>query len=200
VKPVAVHAETYPDEMSLLEARALFFERSQLGDDGGYSSRWVRVEAKPIPFYFPNWAARVAAARLHDLHHVATDYGTDWPGEIEIAAWEIASGCGRYSAAWMLDLAALNVALLVAPRRLFRAFARGRRAATNLYKQPLPESEFAQMTVGTLRDHLGVRRSTPHIGPSDVGWCLFWCLMALVLFEVIPILAAILLWRLARGP
>jgi len=56
----------------LLEARNLFFCDAKLGPDGGYRDRWVRVEAKPIPFYFPNWPARVAAARLHDFHHIAS--------------------------------------------------------------------------------------------------------------------------------
>src|SRR4030095_2853358 len=79
----------------LYEARARgdrATDKAILSPDGGYSDRWVRVETKPIPFYFPNWPSRVAAARLHDLHHIATDYETDWPGEAEIAAWEIASG------------------------------------------------------------------------------------------------------------
>src|SRR3989454_1824388 len=86
----------YPDGLSLFEARALFFRDAKLGPDGGYGDRWVRVETKPIPFYFPNLPSRVAAARLHDLHHIAAEYETDWPGEAEIAAWEIASGCARY--------------------------------------------------------------------------------------------------------
>ena len=66
----------YPDEMLLEDARTLFFKRSNLGEDGGYSSRWVRVKSKPLPFYFPNSRSRVAAARLHDLHHIATEYET----------------------------------------------------------------------------------------------------------------------------
>jgi len=64
----------YSDDLSLLEARNLFFCDAKLGPDGGYRDRWVRVEAKPIPFYFPNWPARVAAARLHDFHHIAAEY------------------------------------------------------------------------------------------------------------------------------
>ena len=181
--------------MSLLEARSLFFQRSKLGDDGGYSSRWVKVESKPFPFYFPNWPARVAAARVHDLHHIAADYATDWPGEIEIAAWEIAGGCGRYSAAWILDLATFNIALLVAPRRFFRAFARGRRAPTNLYSQPLAESQLAQTTVGRLREQLGVGSPTPALEAGDIGLGLFWCAVAIVLCEGPAVVAAILLWR-----
>ena len=80
---------------SLRDARALFFERSNLGIDGGYAKRWVRVESKPLAFYFPNSRSRVAAARLHDLHHVAAEYDTDWPGEAEIAGWEIVAAAVR---------------------------------------------------------------------------------------------------------
>src|ERR1044071_8307924 len=109
----------YPDDLSLRTARALFLQESKLGSEGGYRNRWVRLETRPIPFYFPNWPSRVAAARLHDLHHIAAEYETDWPGEAEIAAWEIASGCTHYHAAWILNLGSFVVGLIVAPKRLF---------------------------------------------------------------------------------
>jgi len=150
----------YPDDLSLRTARALFFRDTKLGPDGGYGNRWVRVETMPIPFYFPNWPSRVAAARLHDLHHIAAEYGTDWPGEGEIAAWEIASGCGGYHAAWLLNLGGFGAGLLVAPRRVFHAFLRGRRAKTNLYKSGIDESRLDQITVGMLRDELGLSPNT----------------------------------------
>src|SRR5207248_2637328 len=111
------HVNAYPDTMSLREARDLFFARSNLGPGGGYARRWVRVETKPLPFYFPNCSARAAAARVHDLHHIATNYKTDWPGEAEISAWEIGGGCGHYYAAWILDLGGWGAGLIVAPRR-----------------------------------------------------------------------------------
>jgi hypothetical protein len=90
--------------MTVTAARAAFFERAGLGADGGYAARWVRVEAKPFPVFLLNTRRRVDAAKLHDLHHFATEYETDWPGEAEIAAWEIAGGCGRYGWAWVLNL------------------------------------------------------------------------------------------------
>ena len=136
-----MQSQAYPDDMSLLEARALFFMRSNLGADGGYSSRWVRVEA-PIPVGFPNWQGRGAAARQHDLHHIALAYKTDWPGEVEIAAREIASGCRGYFAAWLLDLGGMNVGMLIAPRRMFRAFVRGWGAKTTSTKNQLPSRSF----------------------------------------------------------
>ena len=165
---------SYLDAMTLREARAVFFERGNLGSDGGYSDRWVKVEAKPIPFYFPNTKARVAAARLHDLHHIAADYATDWPGEIEIAGWEIASGCGRFSVAWALNLGAFAVGLFLEPRRLFRAFVRGRRAPTNLYHSEFDDSQLDQTTVGELRDWLGSHESQPRIAKGDLAAFALW--------------------------
>ena len=160
--------------MTLREARALLFERGNLGQDGGYNDRWVKVEAKPLPFYFPNSKGRVAAARLHDLHHLAADYATDWPGEIEIAGWEIASGCGRFAAAWVLNIGAFAVGLFLAPRRLFRAFVRGRRAPINLYRTGFKESELDRVTVGQLRDQLGSRESQFAATQADVASFAAW--------------------------
>src|SRR2546421_881675 len=165
----------YPDDLSLLEARALFFRDAKLGPDGGYGDRWVRVETKPIPFYFPNWPSRVAAARLHDLHHIAAEYETDWPGEAEVAAWEIASGCARYRAAWILNFGGFGAGLILAPRRLFRAFLRGRRAKTNLYQNGFDESRLDRVTVGELRDQLGLRVPLSSARVGDVVLFVLWC-------------------------
>jgi len=166
----------YPDGMTLAEARSLFFARSGLGEDGGYNARWVRVETKPIPVFFPNTSCRVEAAKLHDLHHVALEYETDWTGEAEIAAWEIASGCGRHGWAWLLNLGAFTVGIALFPRRLYRAFIRGRHSA-NLYREGFPDSELSAKTVEWLREHLRVSgresRSTGHDRFAFLLWCFF---------------------------
>src|SRR5690606_29660158 len=98
--------------------------------EAGYRDRWVWLRAGPLRIPLYNSRARVRAVKLHDLHHVATGYATTWTGEAEIAAWELAGGCGRHYAAWLLNLAALAVGAVIAPRRVARAFARGRRSAT----------------------------------------------------------------------
>ncbi len=159
----------YPDEMLLLNARDLFFKRSNLGEDGGYSSRWVRVESKPLPFYFPNSRSRVAAARLHDLHHVADEYETDWRGKAEISAWEIASGCAHYYAAWVLDLGGWYAGIIVARRRLFRAFLRGRHASTNFCRKGFDESRLSEVTIGKLRDELGLKAPILSARTADIA-------------------------------
>lgn len=184
--------------MSLAEARKLFFQRSNLGEDGGYSSRWVRVESKPFPFYFPNSRARVAAARLHDLHHIAAEYETDWPGEAEISAWEIASGCGRYHAAWLLDLGGIHAGIAVAPRRLFRAFLRGRRATTNLYKKGIDESRLGEITVGSLREILGLKAPARKAGGLDIVLFALWCAFAVFFWTILPLAGLVLMWLVAR--
>jgi hypothetical protein len=188
----------YPDEMSLHDARELFFRLGNLGPDGGYSSRWVRLETKPFPFYFPNWGARVAAARLHDLHHIAADYATDWPGEVEISAWEIASGCAHFHAAWILDLGGFYAGIFIAPTRLFRAFLRGRRARTNLYQQGFDNSCLKEMTVGMLRDQLGLRVAPPKANAKDIGLFLFWCLASLLIWLPPWLLGLVLVWLIVR--
>lgn len=151
---------TYADAMTLPEALGEFFTRGNLGPDGGYSARWVRVETRPIAVYFPNTACRVEAAKLHDLHHIATGYDVDWNGEAEIAAWELAGGCGRYGWAWLLNLGAFMVGLVKCPRRLWRAFVRGR-AAHNLYRRGFPEEQLHATCVAELRRLLALEEPMP---------------------------------------
>lgn len=111
-------------EATVRTAREAYFARNGFGD-GGYGDRWVVLRAGPLAIRFPNTAARVAAVRLHDLHHVATGYDTSWVGEGELGAWEIAGGCGRHLAAWVLNLNALGIGVLLAPSRMWQAFRRG---------------------------------------------------------------------------
>jgi hypothetical protein len=120
-----------PADLSLREARTRYFRESGIEDDGGYERRWVRIKLGPLPVVFPNTAGRRAALLPHDLHHVATGYGTTLVGEAEIGAWELASGCRYHYAACVLNLGAVLAGLVLAPRRLLRAFRRGRRS-TNL--------------------------------------------------------------------
>ena len=185
--------------MSLRDARTLFFERGNLGADGGYSRRWVRVESKPIAFYFPNCRSRVAAARLHDLHHIAAEYDTDWAGEAEIAAWEIASGCTHYYIAWILNLGAFAVGLIVDPKSLFRAFIRGRHARTNLYHTGFSELQLDDVTVGILRERLAVGAPSVKARASDVAMFALWSAVGAV-WLLAPLVAVVVGFLIVRMP
>lgn len=163
------------------DARAAYFARNGFGD-GGYTDRWVKLAAGPITLAFPNSAARVEAVRRHDLHHIATGFDTTWTGEAEIGAWEIASGCGRFAAAWVLNLQALAIGMWLAPSVVLRAFAWGRRC-DNLYHHPFDEESLLEETVGELRSRLGLEEPCPTPEAGDrlrlAGWALVSALWSL---------------------
>jgi hypothetical protein len=114
--------------MTMREARQAYFEENGFGEDGGYGDAWVDFKLGPIPFPFPNTPMRVRAIGYHDLHHLVTEYGTDFSGELEIAAWELGAGCGAFVIPWQLNLAGAAMGAFFMPRRLLRAFVRGRRS------------------------------------------------------------------------
>ena len=145
------------DEASrtLREERGRYFAENGFPPDGGYADRFVVLRLAGLPVaVFPNTRARVRAVRLHDLHHVVTGYPTSWRGEAEIGAWEIASGCGSYGAAWVLNGLALLYGLLLWPRGMRAAWRRGRRSR-NLYAEGWSDGLLDE-TVAGLRGRLGL--------------------------------------------
>lgn len=157
---------TYPTTLTMREARRLYFEANEFGSNGGYDDAWVDVKIGPIPFPFPNSQGRVKAVRYHDLHHILTEYQTDFVGEAEIAAWEIGAGCKRYVAAWLLNLTALGGGLFAAPRRTFVAFVRGRGSET-LYGGDL--ESILDETVGTMRARCTPAEREPRTSETDTA-------------------------------
>lgn len=150
------------DAVLLRQARAEYFREGGFGKDGGYSEPWVKVQLGPVPVWFPNTDARRRAVWLHDLHHIATGYDTSLVGEAEVGAWELGSGCGHYYVAWVLNAAAVAIGVFMAPRRVWRAFTRGRRN-TSLYRLSVDE-RCLDDSVGALRKRLGIAVSS---GPDN---------------------------------
>lgn len=173
---------------TLREARARYFASNGFGADGGYASAWVKVRLGPLPFFFPNTAARVRAVRFHDLHHVVTGYATDVVGEAEIAAWEIATGCAGFGAAWLLNLEALGLGLLRAPGPSWRAFLRGRQTR-NLYRTRLDEALLAAR-VEDVRARLGLAAAPAPARASDRIAFAAWSFAAALVFGATLVLFA----------
>ena len=121
-----------------------------------YTAPTFRLKVLGRYFDVPNTRDRQWAIPLHDLHHVATGYGTDFAGEAEIAAWELSGGC-RTWVVYYLNLTALSLGLAIAPRRVLEAL-RAARSARALYRQPLGYEEALALTIGELRERLGVPR------------------------------------------
>jgi hypothetical protein len=167
---------TYDDALTLRDARRLYFDANGFGE-GGYDAKWVTAKMGPIPIAFPNSPQRVRSVRLHDLHHVVTDYATDWTGEAEIGAWEIASSCRDHYAAWVLNLFAMGIGLFIAPSAVWRAFVRGRRSG-NLYERDF-EDAMLEERVGAMRSRLRLGGANESGGAGDAVAFAGWSIAAL---------------------
>ena len=170
--PSSTSLVVYDDHLSALEARTLHFARNGLGEDGGYGGKLVKFRLGPLFIQVPNTPGRQRATRYHDLHHVLTGYATDWRGEFQISAWEIATGCGDHYTAWSLNLGGMAVGLVRCPRAVFRAFVRGRNSK-NLYHDDFNDA-LLRSSVGDLRARLGLDREVPATRFIDVlAFCLW---------------------------
>ncbi len=129
-----------------------YFVSNDLPAGGGYEDAWVELPVGPLTLRFPNTAGRRAVVPRHDLHHVATGYGTHLAGEGEIGAWELASGCWHARTAWVLNMLAVWPVLFYAPGPLLRAFVRGRHSR-NLYDET-PLEPLLERSVAELRERL----------------------------------------------
>jgi hypothetical protein len=180
---------TYAPQLSLRTGREQYFARSGF-DESSYTERWVKLAAGPLRFGFPNTASRVRAVRLHDLHHVLTEYDTSWTGEAEIGAWEIASSCRDHYAAWVLNVGALAIGLVIAPGRVYRAFVRGRHSR-NLYDTAFSDA-LLERGVGEVRADLALDAAPFAPTASDTLAFAAWSVAALAL-------AALPLWALTAA-
>lgn len=179
--------------MTMREAKRAAFAKFGIPDDGGDSEAWVDFKLGPLPMPFPNTDARRRAVKLHDLHHVLTDYRMDIIGEFEISAWEIAAGCGSYAVPWLLNLMGTTAGLVSAPLRTMRAFWRG--ARSNSLYTTLSHDEVIDLPVEEVRRRLGITPLEQHVSPrlkdvlqlavsSVAGLALGLVLLALILTPV----------------
>jgi hypothetical protein len=181
------------------DALAGYFRAAGLGPDGGYGARWVRLQAGWLPIVFPNIPARVRAVRYHDLHHLVTGYPTTWRGECAIGAWEIASGCAWWWVAWVLNLGAMAIGVVLCPRVTFAAWCRGRRTR-NLYRQEY-EPLLAQ-PLAAVRTQLGLDERPPAPRTADRVTFALWTAAGVGLFVATGAIGATLVWlgwRVAAG-
>ncbi|EDM78672.1 hypothetical protein PPSIR1_29513 [Plesiocystis pacifica SIR-1] len=189
----------YPADLPLVDARKRYFEANGFDDEGGsedgggYDDETVRLIFLGRTLTVPNPKSRRDALVYHDLHHVLTGYGTDLPGEVEVGAWELATGCGRYKAAWVLNATIFAVGLWRWPRRARAAFIWGRSTA-NLYGRaiaPLLERRLAE-----LREELAIEvdagaRARVVEGAGLGPRLAFWLAAVLVQLPVLAMLSMV---------
>jgi len=137
-------------------------EKVKVGRDRYLSQNGLGTDsysAKRFPVYFFRWAIWLPNPGFlpaHDLHHVVTGYGTGLVGEAEISAYELRGGCGS-AMIFILCIGAIVFGLFVALKRILRAWQRCR-GAHNLYHSRIPYETLLEMSVGDLRQQLGLPR------------------------------------------
>lgn len=166
----------YPETLIVKDALKIYFDEYHF-KDGGYDLKWFKIKLGPLFIPLPNIKSRVDAVRIHDIHHLLTEYNADWKGEVEIGAWEIATGCGKYWAAWLLNLGSLFIGMFLFPRALYKAFMRGRKCKTSLYYNS-NYPELLSKTLGELREKIHFDKQGKN-SFADILLFLTWCLIAL---------------------
>ncbi len=110
-----------------------------------------------IRFSVPNPPQHRWAIMRHDLHHIATGYGTNLPGEAEVSAWEFRRGIGPLG--WYVGsivVSACLMGLVVAPRRMLRAWWASGRHPNLFHDTEHTYEELLDFTLGTLREMIGL--------------------------------------------
>ena len=165
--------EPFAASMNVREARDAYLAVNGF-TVAAYESKWTDASFFGVPFKVPNTQKHRVSIMLHDLHHVATGFGTDLAGEGEISAWEARRGLGALGAyvGGIVASGAL-MGLLLAPRRAVRAWRNS--SATDSLFPFTKDDDFAAryeallaMTVGELRRKLGVPENGLVRGPQGL--------------------------------
>jgi hypothetical protein len=144
-----------PAALRVREARDIYLAENGFTADS-YTSPTAEGALFRMKFSVPNPPAHQRAIRFHDLHHVATGYGTDHAGEAELSAWQARRGllqAGLYVTS--IVLANIFVGLGAAPARTIAAL-RGAQGARSLFSMEVDYDRLLDSTVGELRVSLGI--------------------------------------------
>jgi hypothetical protein len=101
-----------------------------------------------------------------------TGYTTTLSGESEISAWEIASGCKKYWAAFLIDTSGVMLGILINFFDTLKAFARGRRTK-NLYDDSISTKEALDMKIEDLRKKFLLDKYSKDAIPNLFDFLLF---------------------------
>lgn len=176
-----------------------FYKVNRLGREGGNADSYVKIDITPkFRFYFPNFEARRKAVMRHDIHHLVTEYPTTILGEGEISAWEIASDCRQYWAAFVLDLSGVLIGVLFGFRKVLKAFARGRHTE-NIYHDHIPMEQALAMDITELKQKLKLDIYAKDTKPTVTDILLFLFLLffaAIYWLLTLPLLPFVIIYSI----
>ena len=86
-----------------------------------YAKFWIALPVFGRNVLFFPTLGKWGAVPLHDVNHILSGCDTSWRGELEIAAWELASGgCGWHLLYWIDRISFVAFGLVVASRPTLR--------------------------------------------------------------------------------
>lgn len=149
----------FPPSWTVRRARDAYLEENGF-TVAAYAEPWTEASVFGIPFKVPNTPRHRWAIMLHDLHHVATGFGTDLVGEGEISIWETRRGL-RSLGLYVATIVAVGSAggALLAPRRALAAWRASGDGRTSLFASGDANADYEallDLTVGELRARLGI--------------------------------------------
>jgi len=140
-------------DMTLKEARDLFYKAHGFPEDGGISKdKWSPIGCRDLKVYLPNFEWRKKAIPYHDLHHILTGYPFCPTGEFQIAAWEFSAGKYPNIFTTLFCIPLVSIGALLIPKKQFLAFVRGTKSQTLYEKQSY--EDLLNKTVGEIRDEI----------------------------------------------
>lgn len=157
-------AHPLPSSLRVREALDVYLAENGFTKEG-YDSPKTSGSFLGLKFSVPNPPAHQRAVRLHDLHHVATGFGTDHAGESEISVWQARRGL-RAAGMYVTSIVLMNVAVgvVLAPRRTLAAM-RGSTSGPSLFGMAVAYDSLLNLTVGELREALEVPQQGLANGP-----------------------------------
>ena len=168
----------YADDLKVKDALQIYFSQYHF-KDGGYNDKFFKIKLTDSIFVpLPNIKARIDAVKIHDIHHLITEYTAVYKGEAEIGAWELASGCGKYWVGWILNMGSFIIGMLFYQRSLLKAFLNGRLAKTNLCYRTVYNDALLNKTVGELRKEILPEASAKN-SAKDYWMFACWCFISL---------------------
>ncbi len=119
-------AHPLPPSMRVRDALAVYPAENGFTAEA-YDSPTTSGSFLGVKLRVPNPPSHQRAVRLHDLHHVATSFGTDHAGEAETSVWQARRGllaAGVYVTSIVMTSA--FVGIFLAPGRTLRAVRESR--------------------------------------------------------------------------
>ncbi len=158
-----------PAAWTVAEGLAAFFA------ENGYDAAQYELDRTPakllgVRFSVPNPPQHRWAIIRHDLHHVATGYGTDLAGEAQLGAWELRRGVGVLGVyvASIVTSAALS-GVVVAPRRTLAAWRGSGRHPSLFHLRGREYDDLLRLTIGELRALLAIAPEGLATGPRGLS-------------------------------